>query len=62
MGNLRRRVEKLERANGAGAPPLIIILKSFGELTPEETAALEAHKERMEAEGQGGCVVVVDWT
>jgi hypothetical protein len=67
MGNLKGRLQKLARVRWAGSPPITLIVRTVGPdgpepLTPEETAALEAYKERMEAEVQKGCMVVVYWT
>ncbi len=51
----------------AGSPSITFIVRYVGldgpePLTPEETAALEAYKEKMVAEVQTGCLVVVHWT
>jgi hypothetical protein len=64
--NLKSRLKKLERVNGAGKSPLIVILRSFGgqPLTPEETAALDNYLKKVEAESlaEGEAVKVILWT
>jgi hypothetical protein len=67
MANLKRRVQKMEKANGVGLPIQIIKLKFVSpegpeRLAPEEEAALEAYVDKEVASAQEGGMVMVMWT
>jgi hypothetical protein len=71
MGNLRWRLEELERKKSmAGESPIVLIAKygsSDGNgnkayLTSEEEAALEEYKEKMTAAAAPGSIVAIYWT
>lgn len=67
MGNLKGRLKKLEMVRWAGSPPIIFKVQFVGSdgpepLTPEETAALEAYKEKMEAGAKNGGTVIILWS
>jgi hypothetical protein len=67
VGNLKQRLEKLERVRWAGSPPIAFIVRFVGPdgpepLTAEETAALEAYKEKMVAGTKARGIVVIHWT
>lgn len=64
MGNLKGRVEKLEKAKGVGETSVIMSVAFINpdrteSLTPEEAAAFDDYQEKMTMEAKEGCVVMI---
>jgi hypothetical protein len=67
--NLKRRVEKLEKVKGVGNSPAVLIVKYISPanpepFTPEETAALDDYRKKVEAEplAEGAVAKVIFWS
>ncbi len=59
LKNLQDRIEKLEKARGVNLPTVVIEVhfirpdRTEETLTPEETEALRAHKEKLRRDAEG---------